>query len=121
MPVRLQQTLTDGLGLFTLVIGLTLALQFTLTAGRPVGEQLAALAALLVGAAVGELLRISDRLDALGDWFQRRLAPGEQPSRVSELRHRQPRLLRRAADNPGLDPERVDRRHHWGQASFCQP
>jgi len=84
MPARLQQTLTDGLGLFSLVIGLTLALQFTLTDGRPAGEQLGVLAALLVGATVGELLRLSDRLDALGDWFQRRLARGEQPSRVSE-------------------------------------
>ena len=42
------------------------------------------LAALLTGATIGELLRLSDRLDDLGDWFQRRLARGEGPSRISD-------------------------------------
>lgn len=84
MPVRLQSTLTDGLGLFTLVIGAALALQPFLDPATPAGNELAVLAALLVGAAVGELLNLSDRLDALGDWFQRRLSRGEEPSRISE-------------------------------------
>lgn len=84
LPPRVQQTLTDGLGLFTIVLGLTLALQFTLEANRPAGESLAVLAALLAGALVGELLRLSDRLDAMGEWFQRRLARGDEPSRISE-------------------------------------
>lgn len=84
LPPRVHQTLTDGLGLFTIVLGLTLALQFTLEASRPAGESLAVLAALLAGALVGELLRLSDRLDAMGGWFQRRLARGDEPSRISE-------------------------------------
>ncbi|HUG14701.1 MAG TPA: DUF554 family protein [Thermomicrobiales bacterium] len=69
ISVRLQHTLTDALGLFTLVIGITLALQFTLAARRPV---------------IGELLRLSDHLDALGVWLQRRIARGEKASRISE-------------------------------------
>jgi uncharacterized membrane protein YqgA involved in biofilm formation len=84
MPARLQQTLTDGLGLFTLVIGAALALQPFLDPATPAGNELAILAALLVGAAIGELLNLSDRLDALGDWFQSRLSRGAQPSRISE-------------------------------------
>lgn len=84
MPQRLQQTLTDGLGLFTLAIGFALALRLLLDREQPAGSDLTVLAALLVGAAIGELLRLSDRLDGLGDWFQRRLARGDQPSRVSE-------------------------------------
>ena len=81
---RMQQTLTDGLGLFTLTIGIALALRLLLDPNVPVGTDLAVLAALLVGAVTGEVLRLSDRLDGLGEWFQHRLARGEQPSRMAE-------------------------------------
>ena len=84
VPERLQRTRTDGLGLFTIAIGLALSLRLLLDRAAPVGSDLIVLGALLVGAAVGELLRLSDRLDALGDWFQHRLARDDQPSRVSE-------------------------------------
>jgi len=84
MPQRMQETLTDALGLFTLAIGFALSLRLLMDRSAPVGSDLAVLAALLAGAAIGELLRLSDRLDDLGDWFQRRLARGEEPSRVSE-------------------------------------
>jgi uncharacterized membrane protein YqgA involved in biofilm formation len=84
MPERMQRSLTDGLGLFTLVIGLAMALRiFTDQTVQP-GDDLAILGALLLGVAVGELLRISDGLDALGGWFQRRLSRGAAPSRISE-------------------------------------
>ena len=84
MSARMQSTLTDGLGLFTLVIGASMALSiFTSPIAHP-GDDLAVLGALLAGAALGELLRITERLDALGDWFQRRLARDGSPSRVSE-------------------------------------
>jgi len=84
VPERMQRTLTDGLGLFTIAIGLALSLRLLLDRSAPVGNDLAVLAALLAGSALGELLRLSDHLDALGDWFQRKLARGDQPSRVSE-------------------------------------
>ena len=84
MSTRMQSTLTDGLGLFTLVIGASMALSiFTSPIAQP-GDDLAVLGALLAGAALGELLRITERLDAVGDWFQRRLARHGSPSRVSE-------------------------------------
>lgn len=84
VPERMQRTMTDGLGLFTIVIGIALSLSFLTDPALPVGDDLAVLGALLAGGVVGELLRLSDRLDALGDWFQRKLARGDQPSRVSE-------------------------------------
>jgi hypothetical protein len=84
MSSRLQGTLTDGLGLFTLAIGIAMGLRiFTDAAAQP-GDDLAVLAALLGGAALGELLRITERLDDLGAWFQRRLAREGTPSRIAE-------------------------------------
>jgi len=84
MPRRLQETLTDGLGLFTLVIGAALALGLFLDANASISSQLAVLGALLLGALLGELLRLSDRLDSLGAWAQQRLARGDERSRFSE-------------------------------------
>jgi uncharacterized protein len=84
MPARMQSSLTDGLGIFTLLIGTSMALPMFTDPDAPVGNELAILAALLVGVAIGEVLRLSDRLDALGAWFQRRLSRGEKPSRISE-------------------------------------
>jgi uncharacterized membrane protein YqgA involved in biofilm formation len=84
MPSRLQETLTDGLGLFTLALGAALTLTLLLDPATPLTDSLAVLGGLLAGGVVGELLRLSDRLDALGDWFQHRLARGNGRSTVSE-------------------------------------
>jgi uncharacterized membrane protein YqgA involved in biofilm formation len=84
MPERMQQSLTAGLGLFTLAIGLSMALPIFNDPIVQPGDDLAILAALLIGVAVGELAQLSDGLDALGAWFQRRLSRGERPSRIAE-------------------------------------
>ena len=85
VPRRMQESLTTGLGFFTLIVAASMALRiFTDSAGRP-GYELAVLAALLLGVAVGELLRLHDGLEALGARFQRRLTRGEgSPSRIAE-------------------------------------
>lgn len=84
MPARMQESLVTGLGLFTALIGASMGLRiFTDAAARP-GDDLAVLAAILLGVAIGELLRLHDGLEWLGDWFQRRLARGERPSRIAE-------------------------------------
>jgi uncharacterized protein len=84
MPGRMQESLTTGLGLFTVLIGLSMGLLiFTDPIARP-GDDLAVLGAILLGVAIGELLRLHDGLEWLGGWFQRRLARGERPSRIAE-------------------------------------
>jgi uncharacterized membrane protein YqgA involved in biofilm formation len=84
MPARMTRTLTDGLGLFVAALGLSQILRVLLDPNVPIAHDLAILGGLLVGGVIGELLRLQDALDGLGDWFQRRLARGEEPSRISE-------------------------------------
>lgn len=84
VPVRMRESLTTGLGFFTVIIAVSGALRlYTDPVVRP-GDDLAVLGALLVGVAVGELLRLHDGLEALGGWFQRRFSRGERPSRLAE-------------------------------------
>jgi hypothetical protein len=84
LSARVQSTLTDGLGMFVLLLGVGLGLGvLTDPAGRP-GDELAVLAAVVLGGAIGELLRIQDGLEALGGWFQRRLAREGEQSRIAE-------------------------------------
>ena len=81
---RLQESLTTALGLFTLVLAASMGLQvFQSPSARP-EDSLAVLGGLLLGVAIGEWLRLDDRFEALGAWFQRRLSRGERPSRVAE-------------------------------------
>jgi hypothetical protein len=64
-PERISQTTLQVLGLFTLVIGLNMALQ---------GEELImVLISLALGAVVGEWLDIEGRLDRFGSWLEKRL------------------------------------------------
>ena len=84
MPARVQTTLTDGLGLFTLLLGVAMGLRVLTDPAALPGDELAVLGAILLGAAIGELLRLQDGLEALGGWFQQRLARDGQPSRIAE-------------------------------------
>src|SRR5688500_4456889 len=84
MPARMQSGLTTGLGLFTLLIGISMGLRIFTDPIVEAGDDLAVLAAVLLGVAIGELLRLHDGLEWLGGWFQRRLASGERPSRIAE-------------------------------------
>jgi uncharacterized membrane protein YqgA involved in biofilm formation len=73
MPEKMQESLVTGLGFFTILISISLGLRiFTDPLAQP-GDELAVLAAILAGVAIGELLRLQDGLEALGAWFQERL------------------------------------------------
>ncbi len=68
LPVRMRETVTDGLGLLTIIMGLRMALQ--------TNQFLIVLASILVGGLVGEGLDIERRLETVGDRLQARLSAG---------------------------------------------
>jgi len=71
LPPRLRETAMHAIGLMTLALGMQMAL------GSRNG--VVVLGALLLGGLTGELLRIEDRLTALGDWVERRVERGGKP------------------------------------------
>lgn len=68
LPERLRETVMKGIGLMTLVIGAQMALR--------TGNVLIVLGSVLAGGIAGTLVRLHDRLDAMGDALQRRFASG---------------------------------------------
>ncbi len=64
-PARLQETVVNALGLFTIAIALDSALVTR--------NSLIVLGSLLVGAFIGEGLRIERRLETFGEWLRDRL------------------------------------------------
>lgn len=81
LPERTRTTVTDALGLVTLVIGglNVVALQdqvFVDAVGGGV-TLLIVLGALLIGGIVGSLLKLETRLEDVGGWLQARFAGGE--------------------------------------------
>ena len=84
VPSRVNEALTTGLGFFTLLLAISMGLGVFTSPHARAGDDLAVLAAVLGGVAIGELLRLDDRLEWIGGWFQRRLATSDRPSRISE-------------------------------------
>ena len=90
VPRRMQESLTTGLGFFTLVIGVSMGLRILTDPAAHPGDEVAVLGALLLGVALGDVLHLHDGLEALGTWFQQRLSrgeeatPGGRPSRIAE-------------------------------------
>ncbi|MFL6023119.1 MAG: DUF554 domain-containing protein [Marmoricola sp.] len=77
LPLRTRSVVTDALGLVTLLIAASSAMAVSDDAlSDAVGDSapmLIVLGALLLGAIIGSLARIEDRLEGLGDTLQRRL------------------------------------------------
>jgi uncharacterized membrane protein YqgA involved in biofilm formation len=84
MPPRIQTALTDGLGLFVVLLGVSMGMRVLTDPAALPGDELAVLAAVLLGAAIGELARLQDGLEGLGSWFQQRLSRRGEPSRIAE-------------------------------------
>lgn len=61
---RVRQTLVAGLGLFTAVIGLSMAFKSQ--------QSLIVLGSVLIGGMLGEWWHLEERLRSLGDWLERR-------------------------------------------------
>ena len=91
LPERTRVTVTDALGLVTLVIAAlnVVALNdpaFTAAVGNA-APLLIVLGALLIGGIAGSLLRVESRLEGVGRWLQRKLSrssEGESRSRFVE-------------------------------------
>lgn len=78
LPTRTRETVTDALGLVTLLIGALSAVKVTAAElAAAVGSSapvLIVLGALLVGGIAGSLVDIEARLDGFGGWLRRRLS-----------------------------------------------
>ena len=87
LPDRTRMTVTDGLGLVTLVIGgLNVAAlgdrEFAEAVGAG-GTLLVVLGAVLIGGVTGSLLQLEARMESVGGWLQRRLTKqGDSASRA---------------------------------------
>lgn len=64
LPEKVRDTVLNGLGLMVIVVGLSMALQTK--------NVLIPMFSVLLGGIIGELLRIEDGLQALGEWLERR-------------------------------------------------
>lgn len=84
VPARVHDALTTGLGFFTLLLAISMGLGVFTSPDARAGDDLAILGAVLLGVAIGELLRLDDGLEWIGQWFQRRLATSDRPSRIAE-------------------------------------
>lgn len=77
LPVRTRDTVTDCLGLVTLLIGALTTMDVTKAAlSDRVGSSapvLIVLGSLLIGGITGSLIDLEARLEGLGDWLRRRL------------------------------------------------
>ncbi len=76
IPERLTQVLTSGLALAVMCIGISSAVK--------TADTLCMIICLVIGTVIGELLRIEDRLDALGAWIQRHVERGKQNSTFTQ-------------------------------------
>ncbi|MEA5153576.1 DUF554 domain-containing protein [Raineyella sp.] len=78
-PERTQRTVTDALGLITLLLGALSAADVLSPALReavgPSAPVLIVLGGLLIGGVIGSLLDLENRLDAFGHWVRARLVP----------------------------------------------
>jgi len=70
IPDNIKTTLTQGLGLAVILLGLQMAFKTQ--------NAIIVIASLAIGGIVGELIRIEERLDDLGQWIQQKTAKGKK-------------------------------------------
>ena len=76
IPERMSDAISKGVALCVLYIGID---------GMLAGENtLVAIIATVIGAIIGELLRLDDRMHDLGDWVERRFAKNGTKGSISE-------------------------------------
>ena len=76
-PERMRRTVMQGLGLATIAIAVV-GLEPLFDPDEGLRRAVIMIAAITVGAAVGEALRLEDRLESAGERLRRRFAPGDE-------------------------------------------
>lgn len=69
LPERVGHTIMQGLALATMVIGLQMAMETKYI--------LIVLASLVLGGFTGEIIRLEDRLEAMGRWLEKKVGAGQ--------------------------------------------
>ncbi len=72
LPARMRRIVLYGIGLVVLLIGFQMAVRTQ--------NVLVVLGAILIGSIIGELLRIENRLEQLGQFFQKKFSKGSEQS-----------------------------------------
>ncbi|GAB4229316.1 MAG: DUF554 domain-containing protein [Elainellaceae cyanobacterium] len=72
LPLRMQQVITQGIGLITLFVGFTMANSLGQAKAGVVDGVILGLLAIVIGGLLGEWWRLEDKLTAVGDWLKRR-------------------------------------------------
>jgi uncharacterized membrane protein YqgA involved in biofilm formation len=71
LPKQMQQIITQGVGLLTLWLGVTMAGRFTDAPAGRIDGAIVGLLAMAIGGLLGEWLQIEERLSHLGDWLKK--------------------------------------------------
>ena len=72
LPQRMQQIITQAVGLMTIFIGLSMANSLTKVTAGNVDGVILGLLAIALGGLLGEWWKIESKLNATGDWLKRR-------------------------------------------------
>jgi uncharacterized membrane protein YqgA involved in biofilm formation len=70
LPQRMQQIITQAVGLLTLWIGMSMAGEFANTSAGAIDGAILGLLAMVIGGFLGEWWRLEDRLAELGNWLK---------------------------------------------------
>lgn len=72
LPLRMQQVITQGVGLITLLIGISMAEQMSNVQGGKIDGIILGLVSIVLGGLLGEWWTIEKKLEAIGDWLKQR-------------------------------------------------
>lgn len=72
LPFNMQQIITQGLGLITLYVGLSMAGSVNQVEVGRIDSIILALLAIVLGGLLGEWWQLEQRLEAIGNWLKRR-------------------------------------------------
>jgi uncharacterized protein len=76
LPLAMQRVLTQGLGLITLFIGITMASSLNKVQAGPIAGVILGLLAIVIGGLLGEWAQLEQKLQSIGDWLKQRLQGG---------------------------------------------